>query len=245
MSQKDTITYLADLFHISPSALRYWDNEGLIRFERSPENNYRKPSINTMLDICDVLLFRGLSLPLKQVREIPSMNREQLRFALKQNETRLKQQIEELTISIERMEQKYRMLDRVEDLENHFQKEKITLPAIQEFTFDKKEYLLTYIHDTYDTVILIDPRQSDEPQYGILFPDSKETPMRTADPAPRYYLKGLLKINTEDTASHNYNEFSALAKAEGFQPGILIGRYLITAWEEHRYDYYEAWLELD
>ena len=34
---------LADLFHVAPSALRYWDNEGLIRFERSTDNNYRMP----------------------------------------------------------------------------------------------------------------------------------------------------------------------------------------------------------
>ena len=48
MNEQQTLKKLADLFHVAPSALRYWDNEGLIRFERSTDNNYRMPTWKTM-----------------------------------------------------------------------------------------------------------------------------------------------------------------------------------------------------
>ena len=61
------------LFHLPASALRYWDDEGLIRFERSKDNHYRCPTSQTMLDICDVIFYRSLSLSIKEIKSIPGM----------------------------------------------------------------------------------------------------------------------------------------------------------------------------
>ena len=43
MKQINRIKEVSELFHIPSSALRYWDDEGLVRFERTADNNYRRP----------------------------------------------------------------------------------------------------------------------------------------------------------------------------------------------------------
>ena len=48
MKQINRIKEVSELFHIPSSALRYWDDEGLVRFERTADNNYRRPTSQTI-----------------------------------------------------------------------------------------------------------------------------------------------------------------------------------------------------
>ena len=73
MKHISRIKEVSELFHLPASALRYWDDEGLIRFERSKDNHYRCPTSQTMLDICDVIFYRSLSLSIKEIKSIPGM----------------------------------------------------------------------------------------------------------------------------------------------------------------------------
>ena len=47
MKKDDCIAAVARLFGVAPSALRYWDRIGLVRFERDEQNNYRRPCVQT------------------------------------------------------------------------------------------------------------------------------------------------------------------------------------------------------
>ena len=100
MKETNYIADVAEIFHIPASTLRYWDEEGLIRFERSPDNNYRKTSIQTLADISEVILFRSLSIPLKEIRRIPTMGLEDLNHMLEKNESNLLQEIARRLLSM-------------------------------------------------------------------------------------------------------------------------------------------------
>ena len=50
----------------SPSALRYWEKQGLLHFPREEENGYRIPDLHMMIEISEVLFYRSLSLPLER-----------------------------------------------------------------------------------------------------------------------------------------------------------------------------------
>ena len=117
MNEQQTLKKLADLFHVAPSALRYWDNEGLIRFERSADNNYRMPTWKTMLDICDVILNRSLSIPVKSIRELPKMSADQQLKLFADSEAKLLKQIKEIEETLNAIQHKKALLENVKQLE--------------------------------------------------------------------------------------------------------------------------------
>lgn len=101
MKEQKMVSQIASLLGVPASTLRYWDTEGLVRFERSDENQYRVPTVDTILDICDVMLYRGLSIPIKQIRSIPQMEPEMLRDLLHNTKRKLLEQIRTLQDSVE------------------------------------------------------------------------------------------------------------------------------------------------
>ncbi|NLB89682.1 MAG: MerR family transcriptional regulator, partial [Clostridiales bacterium] len=62
---ESNIGEVAKILGVAPSKLRYWDTKGLIRLERNQENNYRTFSFQTIMDICDVIFYRDLSISIE------------------------------------------------------------------------------------------------------------------------------------------------------------------------------------
>lgn len=246
MEWPNYIAKIAKMFHISPSALRYWDKEGLIRFQRCEENNYRTPSLQTIMDIGDVLLFRSLSVPIKDIRQVPQMNNKQLHELLEKNEQALYQQMEQLQHTLEKTKDRKAMIARVETLRQQaLFVESCQLSAIRPFSFENTEDVQIYVHDSYRTVLLLDPDFSIMPASGIITQDTQEVLLRRQDDVPRAYLRGLLQVDANDFRRHNGDTFHQKAQSLGYVPGPIVARYLSSACEKKRYDYYEAWMQLD
>lgn len=246
MKETNYIADIAKIFHIPASTLRYWDEEGLIQFDRSPDNNYRRTSLQTMADISEVMLYRSLSIPLKEIRNIPVMGLEELDHMLEKNKWNLMQEIERLQESIQKIENKKRTIEKFKYLkETSFQLEKTALPAISSFSFHDEKAVEIYVHDPYQTVVLLNPKQHIPPEIGILLPESREKNLRRADESERLYLRGLLRMDFASGTAHNGMDFVEQARRLGYCGEELIGRYLISTFEGNRYDYYEAWMPLE
>lgn len=244
MNEQKTLTKLANMFHIAPSALRYWDKEGLIRFERFTENNYRFPTMQSMLDICDVILNRSLSIPIKAMKKVPEMNAKQLEELLLQNEAKLLQQKEEIQRTIKRIHRKQRMLKRFHYLQQQhtFIVEQRAFPAIKEFSFEEEQDIQTFVHNSNQSAVVLVPGKKE--QYGLFTKQSQVSLLREADTEEKNYLRGLLRISSDNTADSNCLDFFQEAQRLGSSANSIFGRYLISVYDEKRYDYYEAWTEL-
>lgn len=279
MKQINRIKEVSELLHIPASALRYWDDEGLIHFERSGDNNYRYPTTQTMLDICDVMFYRSLSLSIKEIKAIPGMSVDSLERTLDSNAENLEEQIRLIQQTLKKLHTRRNMAERIRELEHssfHLVHER--LPDMKEFFTEDKESLQIYVNDPYRTAVLIHPSLSPKPQYGYftetvhaasmemsrtastemsrtasmeMSRTASVTPsagtdslLRKRDTAPRVYLRGLLKMESETPSRHNAVEFLDAARSMGYGTGLLAGRYLLTACDKVRCDYYEAWLEL-
>lgn len=245
LDEQKLFARLADTFHIAPSALRYWDKMGLVHFERSPENNYRYPTMQTMLELCDVLLNRSLSIPIKAMQKIPQMNAAELEALLQENETKLTQQAKDIQESIERIHVKQQMLEKFKTLKKQqgFVIESRCFPAIKPFSFQNERDIQIFVHETYQSAILVCPGA--EHQYGLFTEVGTPPLLREKDTQAHPYIKGLLWVPSDDTPGSNYQDFSAEAIRLGSKPGPVFGRYLINVCEGMRYDYYEAWMRLE
>lgn len=58
MQKKNNVSSVADIFGLNASALRFWEKEGLIRFERDAENNYRLPTLSAVEDIWEIVFLK-------------------------------------------------------------------------------------------------------------------------------------------------------------------------------------------
>lgn len=247
MKKDDCIAAVARLFGVAPSALRYWDRIGLVRFERDEQNNYRRPCVQTMLDISNVLLFRQLSIPLRDIRSLPDMDASRLDALLAENEQKLSAQIHELENAIEHIRVMRGAIARLD----HLRTSAITLisdqlPAIRPFSFEDESSVQTYVYDVHESGIVIP--QGSPPSYGIFCPldlGPRSDTLKQRDGAPRNYLYGLLRVLSDDPSQNSAADFTSAAQAMGYPAGPLYGRFIVSAHEKGAlYDYYEAWLEI-
>ena len=245
MGKQDHISRLAKLFGIAPSALRYWDAEGLIRFARSPENQYRVPVAQTMMDISDVLLHRKCSLSIPEIRALPTMTTDEIQAVLAANEEKLTRQIESLMEARRRLRGKEEQLRTLEELRRHgLRAVRCRLPALRHFSYEDPELLARYMRDSSLGGLGIRPGR-ERPDYTLWLDERESGDYRPADPEERLYLHGVFRIEDDREERSDLPKFRAEAARLGRPAGWLLGRYLLTAQEKGvRCDFYEAWLEL-
>ncbi len=74
---------ISHFFDIPASTLRYWEDMGVIAPAKDQINNYREYTVEDLMSISDVIFYKNLGLPLKNIRQIESTTPEQLIIFLK------------------------------------------------------------------------------------------------------------------------------------------------------------------
>ena len=59
----------ARLLGVAPSTLRYWEDQGIIRAERDPASRYRKYGLSALVDASEIVLFRSMGVPVKDLAD--------------------------------------------------------------------------------------------------------------------------------------------------------------------------------
>lgn len=237
MEEIDSITALARLFRTSASALRYWDQEGLIRFERNRDNHYRVPTMQTVMTLGEVLLYRSCSIPVKEIRAMPKMDAQALGNTLDRNEARLTARMEELQEALSQLRSKRELVRTLEELlSGEPRVVTAALPAVVPFSFEDPDHLRYYMGHCDSSVLLLTPG---EPlRFGMFRPEEGMGPERT-------YLYALLQVESEQMEEHNGEGLRQAARALGYEPGTITGRYLASPrMGARQYDCYESWVEL-
>lgn len=248
MKKRNYIGEISDIFQIPSSTLRYWEDKSLLKFSRDKENNYRFPSFHTILDIWDIMFYRNLSIPLKQIKQIPSMNINELKSTLTENKKKLIDELYELKKTIKEIESKERIIEEVNYLQsNPCHIEKHAFSPIKLFNFSEnyinKEIAELYLSNPNEFLIVITPKKSII-DYGTFASETCNNIFREKDSCEKLYLRCLLKAEFDNI--HNNNSYELILNAEnlGYKTGTIIGEYLISACEDKRYDYYKTWIEL-
>lgn len=240
MEKDGTVGQVAALFGIAPSTVRYWDDQGLLRFGRNEENNYRVPNVFTLLDVCDVMFYRALSLSVKDIRRLPNLDVAALRALMDDSEAELERKIEAMEASIHRIQRKRELLNRLETLRAApLDVVRAKLPPVESFGFTETATARAYAADPHNGAILVEA-DGGAPVYGMLGGGK----LRPGDAQERTYLHGLFSTSAADPAENDARRFWTRAGELGRRPGTLVGQYLATAFEGGRRDFYEAWMEL-
>lgn len=246
MSGLEKISDVSDALGIPSSTLRYWDKTGLIHFERGSDNNYRRFSFQTMLEICDIIFYRNLELPLSIIQKIGTMQLEEQMALFTANESALEHKINYLKDVLARIEQRKIKLNEYHHLKGKdLTIVKTSLPAIHKFDFHDKEMVQLYLSDPSLSADILTQDEKNSTACGMFVEQETGDLIRKKDTQKRTYLYGLLWM---DKHGHtNASDYWLRAPKLGYKGGTLICKYLTSICDADKecYRYFEAWLELN
>lgn len=241
MKDKYNIKEVSEILNISKSTLRYWDSEKLVQMERNQLNDYREYNIKQIVDISDIAFYRSINVPITKLKKVYEMNLAEFDQILDDTQKDIDLQIAELKKKrkgIMARKEKIRELERL--LAEPYT---ISIPDMSTIVeYDIKHFAEI---DPYDFAIVISD-DSNSVQYGAIISNNPNTKdiLWEKSKISNPYIQCLLQISVDNPEINNLEEHLEHIENMGYRTGILIGRYLITATENIRYEYYKVWIEI-
>ncbi len=240
--EKYGIGEISEIFKIAKSTLRYWESENLIRLERNETNDYREYTLKQMVDISDIAFYRSLNVPVTKLKRIYEMDINDLSIMLSETQKDIDNQISML------LSRREGILSRKEKIQQlaKLQVEPYTKgkPDMDRITlFDMSQF---YMQNPYDFAIVIPPEANSSLKYGVVISENtKEDEVIWENKLPQGdFIQCLLKVSSDDPDQNNLAEHLEHLANQGYKTGVIVARYLTTALETIRYDYYKAWIEI-
>ncbi len=242
--ESNYINAISKLFHIPKSTLRYWDSEGLIHFDRDC-SNYRRYSVKSVMDICDIAFYRGMNIPITELKRIHEMSADELEQVTDKSKEKMEDQIlalrkvsDKLETRLERFRQYKQLLQRPYVIEK---------PGIQKVIANdpmNPEHAARYIADPYNAVVFFSARENHGYTFGLTANgDDRDANLIWEDDNPDIkYVHCLLKVCYTEQDGSCFDEHREYFREHGYSMGDAIGRYLFTAADDKLYDYLEAWI---
>ncbi|WP_052131420.1 helix-turn-helix domain-containing protein [Planococcus sp. CAU13] len=244
MEKTITITEVSKALGIPASTLRYWDKQGVLRFERNNENNYRQFSFQTMVDICDIIFYRELEVPLYTIKKREEMTAENLLNLFSETKDHLERSIDHLQKVVDRITARENILKQLDSLK--YQKPRIRkqkLDPIHYFDFTDKKLIQLYLEDPTLSADIVNFDEKNEYVCGLFANIDSSCLLREGDKEEKNYLYGIVWRNqSEDT---NLQDLLKEAGIKKEKIGDQIFQYLVSARDQDDYrDYFKMWIEL-
>ena len=270
MEKKWTIGEMAKLFDVSADALRYYEREGLLAASRQQENNYRRYSYDDLLVLMDILFYRPMEVPVRDIGlMLQTMGIKGMKAVLQKKQLLVEQKIAELQQLDElltKISQRYALCE-----ENLGQFSIVAAPSFRA-RFEKTggadnqaEDMIEVIRrykvsdrnwmEDIDYMLLLPEMKADahafeRARFGISFSPaviagfSPEEQAAFCPVAAGRYLYTVLQTDYQTAGDAALEAAGAWLRAQGErQSGPGIGRYLASVHKDG-FDYYEIWLPL-
>lgn len=247
MEDKFNIGTISKTLGIPKSTIRYWESEGLINLDRNNNNEYREFSVSSIFEILDILFYRKLNIPIKELKEINFKSTEDIEQILINNKKIINEQIKNLkktkNLIDERLEQtktfyylKENPYEIVDEIKN--------IGTIIEFEMSNREILNKYSSAPGHFVYFID-REKNMYKYGFITDKviEKDNVLWKNEKGKYKYARFILKQDYYSLKTDVFKHIDELRK-RGYQSGKLIARYMLTDYDNGKFDYYEAFIEI-
>jgi hypothetical protein len=188
-----------------------------------------------------------MGIPVKKLGKIPTMKSEELVELLSTTECSIDGKIAALLDIKMKIVEKKRLIGEVDHLRSN------------SFAFCAPDIAKVISDPLFETDILSKPVR-DFSQCALFIPRGPRQMPRCAlvmlkeyegdniiweRDAERRYMECLLEASSDDPADNNLNSITHSITELGYKPGAFIGRYLTSAFDGKRCEYYHAWIEVD
>lgn len=247
MKHSDFIGHLSHILDIPSSTLRYWEKEGLIRFNRG-ENNYRTFATSQIFEVGDIAFYRDIRIPIEDLKELPGMDLDHVEDILTASETRLEQDVERIERNLERIRLRKSAIERTRRLRTP-RIVRARLPALYDIVFEEYSAMQHRLNDPYKEAAYSLASAPDNTWGATTSNIQNRAVVRPADSEPRLYLNGLMMLEYHNETNktsfqNNIPQLRQMAVDLGYRPGDVVGTYLLSAFDRLRYTYYDGYVEL-
>lgn len=245
MKQPLSIGDISNLLGVPKSTLRFWEGEGIIDLPRNDSNNYREYSLHTLVSLSDMVYYRSLNMPLKEMKKLKEVSPLELEHSLSQLEHKLEAEIETLLKSKEELKKRKAVIEcYMSLLDKPYQEEKIDFNKVYSFAYDSAKAWAACIKDQYANILYYDVNKQ-QPEIGMTVSYSKENQLLwESDETSHKYLTFPLIVEYGNPQSSDFKAHLAQLKQLGFRSERIFGRYLFSAVDGRHGDFYKGYAEV-
>lgn len=245
MKKPLSIGDISKLLNVPKSTLRYWDSEGLIDLNRNNSNKYREYTRNTLVGLSDLVYYRSLNMPIKEMKRLKEVNPFELKDILNQLGHNINEEIDRLLSS------KLELENRIQDMEcylqlvqNPYQQEKIDFEKLYSFDYNSAKAWADCINDQYENIIYFE-KGGKSPEICMTKSYSKESRLLwESKNTKQTYITFPLAVQYGNPLASDFTpHFNQLATM-GYETKHIFGRYLFSACDKRHCDFYKGYAEI-
>lgn len=243
-----SIGEIAQILDVPASTLRFWEEKGLFHITKS-ENSYRVYTTTDLIQIADIIFYRNLGIPIRQVSDFVTVSLDDYEQSLQEIQQQLKNKIHEYEHMFQRtLLQRERYQTLLQLLKNPFVLEEIPFSYLASWDFWEKDKLICYIDDPACYVWYRDTSTDVPGQKGIIQadPPKEEEPRllwRRKDGA-RFLTFPIRAMIDEDYQGLEAEEIVTKVQ-QHYRTGVFLAQHLLTCTENGcNVEYLKGYLEL-
>lgn len=240
---------ISKFFDIPASTLRFWEEAGVLVPHKRTENQYRVYTVSDLMTISDILFYKSLGIPLKQIRDMEQMGIESHQdICLRQMEM-LHQQQRVLEQRMQKLQYHMEALNTISQLQKMNYKEvEIDVDCIVPFELIEIEKLRQYINNPYLYSRVQHSSHIEQEQRGlsITYRQKEQGDYRNIiwEKESGRYVVCLMKEEIAPGYPNDLPEHLAAVQKK-YQTGYVISRFLACAQENGKtYDFYKTYIEI-
>lgn len=241
---------ISHFFDIPASTFRYWEEMGVLAPTKDQSNNYREYTIEDLMSISDVVFYKNLGLPLKNIRQMKNMTPEQHDHLFEEKLSQLQQQQIALQQQMEKLRCHMEAIQTLKELrENPYQETDIDTDCIVSFELIEREKLRRYIENPYLYSRVQHSGNMKVEQRGITIVKSELSEEQQSsqiiwEKNSDRYITFLMMEEVTDGYRNDLQRHLQLIGQE-HQTGAVISRFLVCAQENGKiYDFYKTFVEI-
>lgn len=249
MEKRFLIGEISQFFDLPTSTLRHWEDAGILSPFKNTENNYREYTIDDLMTLSDIIFYKNLGLPLKQIHTMETSTPEEHEHLFHTKIEALKQQQQQIRYRIEKLYSRLSALHTLKELRLHpFTRTDIDTDCIISFDLIESEKLRQYIENPYLYSRVQHSENIQKEQRGLTVPLSQLSLFPESDVLwekhSHSYIACLLKEEVTDGFPNNLQELLTHIQKQ-YKTGSIISRFLVCAQEEGKqYHFYKTFVEI-
>jgi DNA-binding transcriptional MerR regulator len=245
MKQPLSIGDISKLLNVPKSTLRYWESEGLIDLNRNDSNKYREYTRNTLVGLSDLVYYRSLNMPIKEMKRLKEVNPFQLKDILNQMEDGIDEEISRL------LSCKLELNNRIQNMEcymqlvkNPYQHEKLDFEKLYSFDYNSPKAWADCINDQCENIILYE-MGSKSPEICMTKTYSVENRLVwECKNSNKTYVTFPLAVEYGNPLPSDFMPHFDYLKSMGYETKNILGRYLFSAFDGRHCDFYKGYAEI-
>lgn len=224
-----TIGEISRMFNVPSSTIRFWEEEGCITLTRA-ENGYRCFDLRAMIDLCRLMLYRDLEVPVRLMKNLPEMGTDDMNELLEDTKRNMLDRIEFIQKKIAAINEKQRLIKLQKSLEEKMYTEAdIPFEKVIEFRFTDTALLKEYFENQHRLVLVMSIENGYTPIIGFSVPrDYKSSSVLWERTESGKFIRFLLKVQQNDIQKNDLKRHIDELKKGHTMPSVVIAQYIDT-----------------